>query len=420
MTTLFFTAKEIAEAQGEKPLAIYRLAEKQGWNKQAGGKARKRPGRGGGWEYHVSLLPDIARARLTIGVTAEEVKVKSSELWASYERLSKDRKHACERRLKVVDAVDDLMQGGMSETASITYVSGQMDVAARSIRSWRKKIAHVDRADRLPALADNYKQTAQFADCHPDAWAVLKSDYLRPEKPSFSACYRRMTQAAIEHEWAPIPNQQSLRRRFKFEVQKSVIVLAREGRDKAKTLYPAQRRDRSMLHAMEAVNMDGHRFDVFVKIKGSDKPVRVHLIALQDLYSGKFVAWRLSMSESKDVVRLVIGDMVERHGIPEKILLDNGRAFASKWITGGTKKTGSASRSKKAIHWAFCPHLASRLSGRHLIRASPSPSNAPFVICVTISPNTHSVPELTQAIALKPSQRIMVSVPFHLLTFPIT
>lgn len=125
MTTLFFTAKEIAEAQGEKPLAIYRLAEKQGWNKQAGGKARKRPGRGGGWEYHVSLLPDIARARLTIGVTAEEVKVKSSELWASYERLSKDRKHACERRLKVVDAVDDLMQGGMSETASITYVSGR-------------------------------------------------------------------------------------------------------------------------------------------------------------------------------------------------------------------------------------------------------------------------------------------------------
>jgi hypothetical protein len=86
---------------------------------------------------------------------------------------------------------------------------------------------------------------------------------------------------------------------------------------------------------MEAVNMDGHKFDVFVQLPGQTTPTRVMLLALQDLYSGKMVAWRLSPSENKDTVRLVIGDMVSRHGIPDKILLDNGRAFASKWITGG-------------------------------------------------------------------------------------
>ncbi len=204
------------------------------------------------------------------------------------------------------------------------------------MRAWRNKTANVERSDRLPALADGYKPTAQFSECHPDAWAALKSDYLRPEKPSFSACYRRIKDAAPAHGWEPIPNAQSLRRRLKDEVSEAVVTLARKGREKAKTLYPAQRRDRSGLHAMQAVNMDGHRFDVFVKMGENEGPVRVHLIALQDLYSGKMVAWRLSQSESKDVVRLVIGDMVERHGIPDKILLDNGRAFASKWISGGT------------------------------------------------------------------------------------
>ena len=60
------------------------------------------------------------------------------------------------------------------------------------------------------------------------------------------------------------------------------------------------------------------------------------LVAIQDVYSGKFLAWRLDESENRVPVRLAIGDMVERYGIPEHMVLDNGRSFASKWITGGT------------------------------------------------------------------------------------
>lgn len=100
--------------------------------------------------------------------------------------------------------------------------------------------------------------------------------------------------------------------------------------------YPAQRRLRTQLHAMQFVNMDGHKLDVFVKVPWSDTPVRMFLLGIQDLYSGKIVAWRLSDSENKETVRLVIGDMVENFGIPDGIVLDNGRAFASHWISGGT------------------------------------------------------------------------------------
>ncbi|MCJ8027046.1 hypothetical protein KYK30_20395 [Shinella yambaruensis] len=40
------------------------------------------------------------------------------------------------------------------------------------------------------------------------------SDFLRPEKPSFSACYRRMHHAARKYSWSPIPSESSLRRRM--------------------------------------------------------------------------------------------------------------------------------------------------------------------------------------------------------------
>jgi putative transposase len=321
--------------------AINQMARKSHWRHQDQ-KARKRYGRGGGWEYHVSLFPQAAQARLMVihGAPANANRNKladaRSKLWARYEGLSKDRKAACETRLKVVADVALLITGGLSETAAIAMAAQTHHVSPRAVRNWLGRIAGHERQDWLAALADQYQSASTFAECDPRAWAALKSDFLRPEKPAFSACYRRMKAASGEQGWFPIPAERALRRRLEAEVPKPVQIAARQKRDHVKNLYPAQRRDRSMLHAMEAVNMDGHKLDVFVMLPGKKLPARVILLALQDLYSGKIVAWRLAPTENKDTVRLVIGDMVTNHGIPDKCLLDNGRAFASKWISGGS------------------------------------------------------------------------------------
>jgi NAD(P)-dependent dehydrogenase (short-subunit alcohol dehydrogenase family) len=144
-----------------------------------------------------------------------------------------------------------------------------------------------------------------------------------------------MRRVAGAYGWSPVPPERTLRRRIEREIPAAVRALARKGKDKAKTLYPAQRRTRAGLRAMQAVNTDGHRIDVFVRLPNARQPVRMHLLAIQDLYSGKIVAWRLAESENRVAVRLAIGDMVEAFGIPETVVFDNGRAFASKWITGG-------------------------------------------------------------------------------------
>jgi len=107
--------------------------------------------------------------------------------------------------------------------------------------------------------------------------------------------------------------------------------------DAVKNFYPAQKRDRTYMQAMEAVNSDGHKFDVFVTMPDGSTFDRVIMVAMQDLYSGKIIAHRIGVSEHKHLVRLVIGDMLKEHGIPERCYLDNGRAFASKDISGGTK-----------------------------------------------------------------------------------
>lgn len=294
------------------------------------------------WEYHYSLLPQIAQTRLLVVHTGPANddrnlnRERKSRLWAEYEALSAEQKIICEARLKALQIAEDLERGGMLAVASITMACRRAGVTKSAFYEWRKQVEGHDREDWLAALAPSYRTDSRWAECHEEAWDVLKSDYLRPERPTFSACYRRMVKLAKAKKWHPIPTERALRRRFDHEVPEAVQVLARQGKEKAKFLFPSQRRTRSHLHAMQAVNMDGHRFDVFVEFPDG-RIDRIHLIALQDLYSGKFVAWRLSDSENKDAVRLVIGDMVENFGIPDQITLDNGRAFTSKWLTGGAK-----------------------------------------------------------------------------------
>jgi len=313
--------------------------------RRVAGKARKRTGARGAppWEYHISLLPHAAQMRLTLTNGAVAVTGKASAksrrieaAWKAYQKATAKAKAKAERALDAIQLVARLEAAGLNVDVAVRKAAAELRVSPASIYRWRDLVKGVAAQHHLPLLLPGYKPTSKFTECHPEAWEVLVSDWLRPERPSFAACYRRMKNTAEANGWEPIPLVSALRRRRKRQIDPAVAELARGGKDKAKRLYPAQRRTRAMLDAMEAVNMDGHRLDVFVALPDTKKPVRMHLIVLQDLYSGKVVGWRLAESENRVAVRLTIGDMVENFGIPDRIVLDNGRAFASKWISGGT------------------------------------------------------------------------------------
>ncbi|MBZ0164598.1 MAG: Mu transposase C-terminal domain-containing protein [Notoacmeibacter sp.] len=329
----WFAPAEIARAAGRDLPAsergITRLAKTQGWN------ARKRQGgRGGGTEYHVSSLPGPVQVRLSMAFpSSAPAAEKAEELWQRFEALPAKHKRTAEQRLAVLATVERYRAGGLSVTAAIARAAGEAGVSAASVHNWRKLIHGVKRADWLAALAPGYGGTGARGDCHEQAYATLKSDFLRPERPAFSACYRRMKKLAEQNGWTPIPSERALRRHLDADVPKAVQKLARDGRDTAKALYPAQTRSVAHLHAMQYVNIDGHKFDVFVR--RGDRVFRPCIVAIQDIYSRKFVGWRLAETEDRHATRLAIGDVVERFGIPDALYSDNGRAFTSKWISGG-------------------------------------------------------------------------------------
>lgn len=320
---------------------IRKQALREGWDLQPG-KSRK--GDGGAVEYHVSLLPKEARGKLAFLTASHAPTSKerecSKQLWARFDLLSTDDRAECQRRLDVLIAVDDMRAAGIKNMDAVARVVSEFNISERTYYNWRQMVAGQARHDWLAALAPAFSPIVngvvpERAACDPRAWEFLKSDFLRPERPALSACLRRMRKAAQEHGWTSTPSDASLRRRLAAEVPHAVKVYAREGKDKAKRMIPAQRRSRNHLHAMQMVNTDGHKLDLFVRVSWSKKPVRMFLLGIQDIYSGKVLSFRLCEAETWDAVRGAIGDMAEHYGLPKHIIMDNGRAFASKKISGG-------------------------------------------------------------------------------------
>ncbi len=315
------------------------------WPLNEEGTWRRRKGRGGGIEYSARVLPTEARLRLEMapaiaaittpndvslqGVAnlaegdATEFSAERAEIWRQFDQQPEHRKAEARKRVQLLLAIERLSEGGTARTTAFNLVAGQSGIADG-----------VERADWAAYLVPRHVGSrGREKEISGDAWDFIRADWLRVEQPPFESCWRRLERAAGKHGWE-LPSKKTVERRLQA-LPLTVKVAGRQGMDALKGLYPAQKRDRSMFHALQAVNVDGHKWDVMVKWP-DDSIGRPVMVAFQDLYSGKLLSWRIDRSENSEAVRLAIGDLVTTYGVPDMCWLDNGRGFASKWITGGT------------------------------------------------------------------------------------
>lgn len=317
------------------------MIERLEWRAQIN-LARRRSGKGGGWEYSWRLLPSRAQRKLlaSVAVPVEPVRPERGAQWAWFEGLPETVKAKALARLLIVQKVEAL-EPAVGRHMAVVNVARLDGVGSRTIWSWLQMIEGVRADDRLPHLAPRNRAAEprqRAKDCDPAFFGFLKSDFLRLEAPAFSDCYRRAVRVAAEKGWDVLP-ERTMRRRLDAAVSNPTQVLARKGVEALRRLYPPQVRDKTAMTAMEAVNADFHKFDVFVRwpARGSETAVvgRAQMVAFQDIHSGRILSWRVDVTPNSTAVLLAAGDMIETWGIPEHVLFDNGREFAAKAITGG-------------------------------------------------------------------------------------
>lgn len=340
---IWWTAEEIAVAAlPDMPTSkrgVNALADRNDWRGNAE-MARRRDGKGGGWEYSWRLFPMRAQRKLLAEVAPAPVKpvVDRDEIWAWYEALPQDVKDKASARLSIIQQVEALEPiPGMGRNNAVCAVARHSKVGARTIWDWFGLIEGVRSDDRLPHLAPRHRAVApkgRTKECSPEFMEALRGDYLRLGEVPFADAYRRCVRIAEKQGWSYLP-ERTMRRWIDADVSRPTQILLRKGIDAVKRLYPVQVRDKTAMQPMECVNGDFHKWDVFVRWPGIAEPIRPQMVAFQDVYSGRILAWRMDVTPNSTAVLLCAGDMIETWGIPDHVLLDNGREFASKAVTGG-------------------------------------------------------------------------------------
>ena len=374
----WWTAAEIAGAGlPDMPTTkrnINVMAERLNWTGHPK-LSRRRAGKGGGWEYHWTLFPARAQAKLLaavkVAVVAPDPRLSRDEVWLWFEGLPAAAKAKAQTRLVIIQQVEAFEAGGATRHLAVVDVARIAQVAPRSIWNWYEMIGGVRVDDRLAYLAPRHraavKRSARRSLIDPRFGDLIKADYLRVEQPSLTSVYDRYVRIA-KAEGPDVAPVYTVRRWLERTVSKTTLTYARKGMEALKRMRPAQIRDKTFLQALEAVNADFDRFDVFVRFPagpGGQKAevTRPQLVAFQDIFSGRLLSWRLDRTPNSHAVQLCIGEMIETWGIPGHVLMDNGREFAAKLITGGVKtrfrfKTrdsdipGLLTSLGTEIHWA--------------------------------------------------------------------
>lgn len=364
MTTIEIDA--IAESLGVSKSAVFKRASREIWAyaevSARGGKKR---------QYNLSDLPSDIQAKVTLhlistgALTPSPQEASTSEkagtalippsvpvsrhrqtsydrdsLWSWYDSRPQTIKDEGTRRAGYCLQVRNLIDAGIAVRHALAEVARKEIIAPATLKRWwygdanLMGAANVDRTDYAAALAPRYAGGEETAEMSQEAWDWIYADWMRPEQPSVAAVYRRVKVEAVKHGW-DLPSLATVKRRL-LAIDWKRRVLAREGEAALLAALPHVTRSKSHLHAMQAVNADGHVFDVRVKLPSGDigRPV---MVAWQDLYSGKILSYRISETLNWHTVRLSFGDMVEKYGIPQEVFLDNGREFANKFMSGRLK-----------------------------------------------------------------------------------
>ena len=344
-----WTAAEIAVRLGVSKRDVNRRARLEDWPFERGPDSRA-------WNrrlYRAEHLPADVRPCVADagddgpGAGADSPSPSASfdeeELAARWARLGAPQRERAEEQAVLIDAAAAAhLRGGESLAAAFAAAAAGSRWSAWTLRNaWygsggRPGLRDLPRRLWPLALASRRPGRAPVVSCDPAAWEAFKTDYLRAEAPPLAQCFRTLQRLAAKRGWAIPKDARALRRRVEREIPRAAVVLARQGREAAARLRPPQIRDRASLRALEAVNADGHRLDLFVRWPDGavERPM---LVAWQDLHSAKVLAWRLDRTESSDGYRLSFADLLREYGVPGQVFLDNGRAGAAKVFTGGTR-----------------------------------------------------------------------------------
>lgn len=166
--------------------------------------------------------------------------------------------------------------------------------------------------------------------------------------------YEKFEEIAADRDWAEYPSLKTVSRYVKHLMDKpgatSARYLAANGsREWRNKMMLKGKRDTTTLDVMELVVGDEHTFDAWVQYtapNGKIKAVRPVLVAWMDMRSRKIIGDVICVHANGDTLKESLVKMIYTAGVPKGLLIDNGKDYTKKELTG-------QSRNQRRIEFDF-------------------------------------------------------------------
>lgn len=389
----FWTCAEIAELAKVRGFAglphtrqgMEKHAKENGWRQAGADVCRKRQGRGGGWEYHLSLFPAEFRSVIggmteTRALTAKHEIAKASEdrkvaalkmsslsararlvMEARAEILTSIEGYAISRsqtrawgikqflqaqdtymaRIAAQEARDNGLRLSPSQAALLTKACPLQsfegfEVAPECLATAcdRKKTSTVGRtaiydwfrardSKGVLALSPIPSKTAQSL---PEGFGGFLKFYGRPSKPSASDALGEYLKENPSSTLTLDQVRYVLRVRMN-NVEKHV---GREGLLTLRSRLPYVTRTTEDMWPSTIYTADGKTFDAEIADPVTHRPIRPEITTILDVVTRKVVGIALSRSENVIAVTEALRNASVSHGIPAIFYVDRGPGYKNK------------------------------------------------------------------------------------------
>lgn len=348
----YYTAKDIACYLGIVDRHVRRLADQEGWYYKEVKKGKTREKR-----YAFSLLPMSLQAKILSSQTTEPDVIEDSPMnrlsLAPYNRSIAEARFTALSLFKEFqketaiskDRALDLFIKNWKTIASQHTLEILPEFKKRTFYNWEKAL---DKGG-VTALAPEYGNRRGVTKLPEKYHNLVLQAYLSQNKRSARSIHGHIihqvalqelgdnasdlrTLADKKRELSRILTDFVIRNFIKNQTTKGMISAARGQKREQDRILSHITRDRSGLVSNQIWVSDGHDANTFV-IDRNGKPVRPVIVAWMDEKSRMIMGWSIDTTENTDLIIDSLCNAVEKHGIPEEVYIDNGKAYINKRTT---------------------------------------------------------------------------------------
>lgn len=352
----WYSKREIADAAELHNLAqvprterrIADLAERAGWS-DTPGLTRRRAGKGGGLEHHLTLLPEALKAAVqaeharAIELHARSIQKSSSPAPVAVTAMNARQRSVMEARAAVLGAIEtfQITHGASQRQAMLSFVHEPRDFGLSetlivkandrgnedreiSLRTLQRWIRQRDE-DGVQALAPRATRDAKPISA---AFMAFLKYYALPSKPCATEALKRYRENLQDKRLDLTMDEVRYTLRNKLNnIEKHV---GREGLHTLKARLAYVQRSTDNLWPTTIYTADGKTFDAEVAHPITGRPFKPEITSVLDVATRRCVGFAVSLKENVIAVTEALRNACCDFGIPAIFYVDRGPGYKNK------------------------------------------------------------------------------------------